>query len=954
MFYILPKKIGEIINKSTNFAKKRDSPMQHLFEKLQKTASNQLKKSTTEDIYFQINFDEAGAYLEITNAKGELLEPDYRNYVGATRDVLRVWDSIKRELDFSINWENGSEKLYLAEHDYLMFQLQHCNNLINSQNKKITFAKGAGKIVISIQSQDEERKRFDAKTALAYESEVLVPLQMLTEGYALFENTIYAVDEIGKNFSELAFFETNFPARDLEKYLSLLYSYTQNIELNYEDFTINKDEKNQVTPQPTIIFEKIDEANSLFLRVTNTLPNFDVDFLEHYELDCVASVNEMEQIITIKNLAVTSMEQTVEDVAKLIQKNKPKKGEIGAYTDGNLVIVPENLARDFIRIHLPQLLTTYHIMGAEKLKNYKIIATMPKLNFRLTSGIDFLEGDASMEIEGQKFNIFDVIAQYQKNKYVLLNDGTQAILNEKYLNRLERLFKKTKGKDGIKVSFFDLPLIEDLIGEKVTGQVFEKSREIFEGFNKLKSKRLSLPKSMKADLRPYQQQGVKWLNYLHENKFGGCLADDMGLGKTLQTITLLSGLYPEVQKPSLIVMPKSLLFNWENELKKFSPSLTYYTFYAQNRDLEEAMKSNLILTTYAMMRNTIEQFKEKEFYYVILDESQNIKNINSQGSKAVMLLQAEHRLALSGTPVENNLIELYSLFRFLNPAMFGTIDEFNKHYAYPIHENADKDVSLELRKKIYPFILRRLKKHVLKELPPKIEQVLYVEMGDEQKRLYEERRKYFQEFIKTKVATEGIEKSQIIILQAMTELRQIASTPESKSDGLIVSAKRELLIENVTEATANGHKVLIFVSFINALDTICEELANAGITYISMSGATTDRQTLVNKFQQDKNCKVFVMTLKTGGVGLNLTAADIVFIYDPWWNVAAENQAIDRTHRMGQEKSVLAYKLITKGTIEEKILQLQEKKKEIFENIIGSDSASIKSLSQSDIEFMLG
>ncbi len=928
--------------------------MQHLFEKLQKVTFQRAQNNTTETVFFQINFDETGAYLDITNAKGASIEADYHNYSGATRDVLRVWDNIKRELDFSISWENASEKLYLAEHDYLIFQLQHCDNIIDHKNKKIHFAKGAGKLVLSIQAQDEERKRLEAKLALAYEADTFAPLQMLTEGYAIHANTIYQVGEVGKNFSQLAFFETAFPARDVEKYFSLLYSYTQNVEVNYEDFTITIDDKNQVEPQPTIIFEKIDEANSLFLRVTNTLPNFDTDFLEKYELDCVASVNEMEQIITIKNLAVSSIEKTVEEVTKLIQKSKPKKGEVGAYADGNLVIVPENLARDFIRIHLPELLLTYNIMGAEKLKNYKIIATIPKFNFRLNSGIDFLEGDASMEIEGQKFNIFDVISQYQKNKYVLLNDGTQAILNGKYLDRLERIFKKNKGKDGIKVSFFDLPLIEDLIGEKVTGQVFEKSREIFEGFNKLKSKRLSLPKELKADLRPYQQQGVKWLNYLHENKFGGCLADDMGLGKTLQTITLLSTLYPEAKKPTLIVMPKSLLFNWENELKKFNPTLTHYIYYAQNRDLEEAMKSNLILTTYAMMRNAVEQFKEKEFYYIILDESQNIKNVNSQGSKAVMLLQSEHRLALSGTPVENNLTELYSLFRFLNPAMFGTLDEFNKHYAYPIHENADKDVALELRKKIYPFILRRLKKHVLKELPPKIEQVLYVEMADDQKRLYEERRKYFQDFISSKVAAEGIEKSQIIILQAMTELRQIASTPEGKSDGLIVSAKRELLIENVTEATANGHKVLIFVSFINALDTICEDLANAGIEYVSMSGATTDRQTLVNKFQQDKNCKVFVMTLKTGGVGLNLTAADIVFIYDPWWNVAAENQAIDRTHRMGQEKSVLAYKLITKGTIEEKILQLQEKKKEIFENIIGSDSASIKSLSQSDIEFMLG
>jgi len=931
--------------------------MEHLFEQLKRTGYQKSKEKTASEVFFQLNIDSTGAYLEVTDSKGKPVEFDYRAHSASVREVLRSIEAIKRQLDFAIDWEKDNDNVYLAEHDYLLWQLQHCNNVIDKDNKKINFATEEGKIIIKIETEieTEERKILTAQVALIHNDQELTNLQPITEGYVLQTQTLYPINSIGNNYNRLSAFETRFMPRELEKYLSLLYSYSQNIEVNYDEYTVIIDAKNTIQPSPTLIFEKIDEENSLYLRVTQTLPNFDTDFLEQYDLDCVASVNEMENLITVKNIEYTAIEKTVDNIIQLIQnKSKPKKGEIGAFNDGNLVIVPESLAKDFIRIHLPQLLTTYQVLGAEKLRNYKIIASVPKLHFNLKSGINFLEGDASLEIEGQKFGIFDVINQYQKNKYVMLNDGTQAILNEKYLKRLERLFKKNKGKDGIKISFFDLPLIEDLISDKVTGTIFQKSKEIFEGFNGLKSKRLSVPKNVKADLRPYQQQGVKWLNYLHEHNLGGCLADDMGLGKTLQTITLLSTIYPKTSKPTLIVMPKSLLFNWENEIGKFNPELTYYIYYDKNRDLEKAITHNLILTTYAMMRNMIEQFKEIEFYYVILDESQNIKNLSSQASKAVMLLQAEHRLALSGTPVENNLTELYSLFRFLNPAMFGTIEEFNKHYTYPIQEGTDKEVSVELRKKIYPFILRRLKKHVLKELPSKIEQVLYVEMADDQKRLYEERRKYFQNLLQEKIGSDGIEKSQFIILQAMTELRQIASTPESKSDGLIVSAKRELLVENLLEATANGHKVLVFVSFINALDTICEELAQAGIEYVSMSGATTNRQVLVNRFQQDKNCKVFVMTLKTGGVGLNLTAADMVFIYDPWWNIAAENQAIDRTHRMGQEKTVMSYKLITKGTIEEKILKLQEQKRELFENIIGSDSASIKSMSQSDIDFMLG
>jgi SNF2 family DNA or RNA helicase len=426
------------------------------------------------------------------------------------------------------------------------------------------------------------------------------------------------------------------------------------------------------------------------------------------------------------------------------------------------------------------------------------------------------------------------------------------------------------------------------------------------------------------------------------------------LGKTLQAITLLSEIYPKEKKPSLIVMPKSLLFNWENEIAKFNPKLSFYTYYGNQRNLDEAMKHHLVFTTYAMLRNDIEAFKEEEFYYVMLDESQNVKNLNAQTTKAVMLMQSKHRLALSGTPIENNLGELYALFRFLNPAMFGSAEEFNIHYALPIQKNNDKEAIAGLRKKIYPFILRRLKKDVLKELPDKIEQTLFVEMTDEQKLFYEQRRQYYYQTIRNQIAENGVQKSQFFILQALSELRQIASVPESKTDGQIISPKRELLVEQVLDAAANGHKVLIFANFIAAIETISEELHNAGIEYVAMTGATRDRQSLVSRFQSDPQCKVFLMTLKTGGVGLNLTAADMVFIFDPWWNKAAENQAIDRSHRIGQSKSVMSYKLITKGTIEEKILLLQEKKKELFDNIISSDSASIKALDENDVEFILG
>jgi SNF2 family DNA or RNA helicase len=286
--------------------------------------------------------------------------------------------------------------------------------------------------------------------------------------------------------------------------------------------------------------------------------------------------------------------------------------------------------------------------------------------------------------------------------------------------------------------------------------------------------------------------------------------------------------------------------------------------------------------------------------------------------------------------------------------MFGSFENFNQQYLSPIQRNNDKDITADLRKKIYPFILRRLKKDVLTELPDKIEQVLYVEMSDAQRRLYEQRRQYYQEAIQQQVAIRGIQNTQFFVFQALNELRQLASTPEGMSNGAIASPKIEMLMEQLLDAIANKHKALVFVNYLQAIELIGEKLDEQGIEYVSISGSTNNRQQLVDRFQNESNCKVFILPLNTGGTGLNLTAADMVFIFDPWWNKAAENQAVDRAHRIGQQKTVLTYKMITQDTIEEKILLLQEQKSEIFNNIISADSASLKNISEEDIQFMLG
>jgi SNF2 family DNA or RNA helicase len=401
-------------------------------------------------------------------------------------------------------------------------------------------------------------------------------------------------------------------------------------------------------------------------------------------------------------------------------------------------------------------------------------------------------------------------------------------------------------------------------------------------------------------------------------------------------------------------MPRSLLFNWQREVERFCPALRCAVFHGAGRDLDTARQAHLVLTTYGTLRGSIEQFLERQFYYVILDESQAIKNSGTQIAKAVLLLKAQRRLALSGTPIENHLGELYSLFRFLNPAMFGSEQDFNRHYAIPIHQQDDKEAARELRRKIYPFLLRRLKRDVLADLPEKIEQTLYVDMSPEQRGLYDARRRLYYDTLKRRIAQEGVQATRFLILEALLELRQVATIPEEKSEGAIHSPKREVLVESVQDAVLNGHKVLVFTNFLAAVELLSADLEQRGIGHLTMTGATRNREALVRQFQARDDLKVFLMTLKTGGLGLNLTAADTVFIFDPWWNTAAEVQAVDRAHRIGQDRTVFTYKLIMRDSVEEKIVQLQERKKQLFDAVIGSDGVALKSLTEADVDEILG
>ena len=911
-------------------------------------------------VLFRLDFnDENGAEMTVVDTNGEplLTLPDYRLYQGSTFNVLRILDDIKSAESFSMSWGGSDKRFELRSHPALLFALLRCDQLVDDQMHPITVSDEQAEVELCLEEKVKNAKEelITPKLMARVGDSPLQRFRLLSDVFALVGTTIHPIASLGSNYLRITFFEEPFPKSLLEQYLSVFYSYIDNASLQYEDYSLEKSLQ-PISTIPTLIIEKVDSDMALYLRLTHSLDGVSADFVRDFDLTWHAQISMEKQVVLRRILNMDEQEEQ-ERLRKTILSYAPdRKAAKEVWQSGGEYIVPQETAGLFLLKALPELVQRYQVLGAERLREYKVKAVQPKVKLSLSSGIDFLEGTATVSLDGEEFSLRKFLQQYAKQRYVTLSGGNRALIDEGYVKRLERIFKKAEksSSEKVRVSFFDLPDIENLLQEKLEGETFRHYRSFYEGFNKLAAQKMKYD-GVKAKLRNYQKEGVKWLNYLYENNMGGCLADDMGLGKTLQTITMLTKVYLKgVKNPSLIVMPRSLLFNWQDELQKFAPQLTYYIYYGQQRDLNEAMRHQLVLTTYALVRNDIEAFRQQQFHYIVLDESQNIKNLTSQATQAVMLLTGEHRLALSGTPIENNLTELYSLYRFLNPAMFGTIDEFNKQYAYPIQRDGDKELTKSLRRRIFPFMLRRLKKDVLKELPDRMEQTLYVEMDDDHRRFYEQRRQYYQTLVGNSIAQQGLEKSQMVMFQALSELRRIASVPESLSDGSISSPKIPLLTEQVEELVASGHKVVIFFNFIAGIELVGERLTEMGIDYTTMTGSTRDRRAVVERFQNDPGCRALLMTLKTGGVGLNLTVADTVYIVEPWWNKAAEEQAINRLHRIGQKAKVMSYALITRDTIEEKIRQLQQQKQDLADSLITGDAAMTKRLTEEDIKYILG
>jgi superfamily II DNA or RNA helicase len=601
------------------------------------------------------------------------------------------------------------------------------------------------------------------------------------------------------------------------------------------------------------------------------------------------------------------------------------------------------------------------------------------------------EQELKMEVTGVSdwFDVYAVVRfgdysiPFIKLKKYILNDirefelpnGEIAILPEEWFARYKELLPLVNpAGENLKISKHHFPLL---------GNSFIKNQEILGKFENFRENEIQLPENLNATLRPYQITGFRWLSGLQSHGFGGCLADDMGLGKTLQAITLLLKLkrqkkVKEIIKPqkalqldlfsqeteepaqpaSLIIVPTSLVFNWENEIKRFAPSLRVLKYTGNQRresvNFEEATRHfDIILTTYGTVRNDIEFISETDLFYIILDEGQYIKNPASKIYKAILRLKSKYKLVLTGTPIENSLTDLWSQMNFMNRGMLGNLAFFKHYFVLPIEKKNDLDVIEKLRLMIRPYILRRKKEEVATDLPPLMEQIRYCQMGSEQRSIYEREKSAIRNAILQNIENEGVEKSSFLVLQGLTKLRQLANHPSLlNNDEEFESGKFNEIFNALTDLVAENHKVLVFSSFVTHLELLEKRIAEEGWKYSKLTGQTAGREKVITQFKSIADNRIFLISLKAGGVGLNLADADYVFIIDPWWNPAAEMQAISRSHRIGQEKHVFVYRFITEDSIEEKIQILKDKKSKLADKFVNSNNP-FKEITKEEIEDLL-
>ncbi|MEO6729329.1 MAG: SNF2-related protein [Candidatus Dojkabacteria bacterium] len=594
-----------------------------------------------------------------------------------------------------------------------------------------------------------------------------------------------------------------------------------------------------------------------------------------------------------------------------------------------------------------------------------------------TSAKKYVIGSSKVDLEiSEKNDWFDIEAVVQfgayripfiqlknhilsKKREFMLPNGEIAIIPEKWFSQYGNLLSFAEGDQELRLKKLHVGLVYDFANSELATITMDRKLQKLSDFENIDE--IPSPIHFKGVLRPYQKAGYDWFHFLQKYNFGGCLADDMGLGKTIQTLALLQKGKEEqmeqgIHTTSLIIMPTSLIYNWINEAKKFTPKLKIHTHTGTFRDKDLVLfsKFDVVITTYGITRVDIELMSEMYFHYIILDESQNIKNPSSKSFKAVKQLKSKYKLILSGTPVENTVNDLWTQMSFINPGLLGTQNFFQTDFVQPIEKKKDEEKALKLQVLIKPFVMRRTKEQVATELPPKTENLFYSIMTEDQAEIYEKVKSEYRNEILKSIETGEQAKSPIQLLQGLTKLRQIANHPFMTDESYEGdSGKFNDVIHKLKSVVGAGHKVLIFSQFVKQLDIYRKHFDKNDIRYSYLDGSTMNRGKVVEEFKSEDEIQIFLISIKAGGVGLNLTEADYVFILDPWWNPAVEQQAIDRTHRIGQTKNVFIYKFITKDSVEEKILALQNKKLRVAKSLITTEDNFMKSLSEADIKEIL-
>lgn len=636
--------------------------------------------------------------------------------------------------------------------------------------------------------------------------------------------------------------------------------------------------------------------------------------------------------------------------------------------NARLVLVNDEKIYNFLSKEIEDYMKKFEVLVAENFKKKDI----KKIKIK-SIGVKIENNLLDINLEDFKFNIYeikDIINKYKlKRKFYKLKDGTYISLEKN--NSLDFLENVV---DNIEIDYVNseggtikLPIYRAMYLEKLFKEMNNTNIQKNEYYKKMISEiedrhidiNTKIPKKLNTELRTYQKIGYKWLKTLEQYKMGGILADDMGLGKTVQVLTVILSYIQENKekaKNSIIVCPSSLTLNWYNEIQKFTPTIKTLVisgdYLERKRKIETINNYQIVITSYDSLKRDIDLYTQYNFKYIVADEAQYIKNNNTKNSKAVKLINAETKFALTGTPIENSLSELWSIFDFIMPGYLYKYKKFKELYEIPIIKNQDEEKMNKLKKQIEPFILRRTKSEVLTELPDKTVTILSNEMKEEQYSIYMSYMAQARDEIMYQIDMKGFEKSQIKILSLLMRLRQICCHPKLfLSEYTGESSKLNQCIEIIQDAVLGGHKILLFSSYTSMFEIIEEQLKKLEINYLKLTGQTKvgERIKLVDEFNTNKNIKVFLISLKAGGTGLNLTGADMVIHYDPWWNLSAENQATDRTYRIGQKKNVQVYKLITKNSIEEKIYELQQKKAKLIDNMLSTDATFISKLSKDDI-----